>query len=90
MKAIEDIHNALRIARAASIGVTGNQPRLERAEQALKNLAELVRTTEVIITRDATVIAGDICIPMPGSSHEAREALNATRSALARCQGGAS
>lgn len=88
MKAIEDIRNALRIARAASFGGGRGQPRIDRADKALADLAELIRTTEVIITRDATVIAGDICIPMPGSNIEAREALNAARAALARCQGG--
>lgn len=35
MSAIDDLRGVVRIAKAASIGVTGNGPRIERAERAI-------------------------------------------------------
>lgn len=40
--ALADIRGVVRIAKAASIGVTGNGPRIERAEQGIAAVAELV------------------------------------------------
>lgn len=42
MSALEDLRGVIRIAKAASYGVTGNQPRIERAEKAITAVAGLV------------------------------------------------
>lgn len=39
---LADLHGAIRIAKAASFGITGNAPRVERAERALETLTRLV------------------------------------------------
>ena len=39
---LADLQGVVRIAKAASLGVTGNKPRIERAEQAIAAVAELV------------------------------------------------
>lgn len=39
---LADLRGVIRIAKAASVGVTGNGPRIERAEQALAAVAELI------------------------------------------------
>lgn len=41
MSAVTDLRGVIRIAKAASIGVTGNVPRIERAEQAVIAVLEL-------------------------------------------------
>jgi hypothetical protein len=37
---LDALKDVLRIARAASIGITGNQPRIERAQAAIKKATE--------------------------------------------------
>lgn len=39
---LADLQGVVRIAKAASLGVTGNKPRIERAEQAIAAVAELI------------------------------------------------
>ena len=39
---VDALRGVVRIAKAASIGVTGNGPRIERAEQAIAAVAELI------------------------------------------------
>jgi hypothetical protein len=41
--ALGALRDVIRIARAASVGVTGNMPRLDRAEQAYAAVEALVR-----------------------------------------------
>lgn len=41
MSAVTDLRGVIRIAKAASIGVAGNVPRIERAEQAVIAVLEL-------------------------------------------------
>jgi hypothetical protein len=50
--------SASRIAKAASVGVTGNGPRIERAELALEALAELIAAChERDASREASLAA---------------------------------
>lgn len=39
---LADLHGVVRIAKAASYGVPGNTPRIERAERALETITRLV------------------------------------------------
>lgn len=43
---LADLRGVVRIAKAASIGVTGNGPRIERAEAAIQSVAELVKALQ--------------------------------------------
>ncbi len=43
---LADLRGVIRIAKAASVGVTGNGPRIERAELALEAVAELIAAAE--------------------------------------------
>lgn len=43
---LADLRGVLRIAKAASVGVTGNGPRIEQAEAAIAAVAELVSKSE--------------------------------------------
>lgn len=45
--ALEDLRGVVRIARAASTGVPGNAPRIERAGRAIAAVAELVEAAEI-------------------------------------------
>lgn len=55
--------------------------------QARLCVAALIAAVEPLLTPDATIIAGDIRIPLAGSSVEAMEALIRARRALAECKG---
>lgn len=55
--------------------------------QARLCVAALIAAIEPLLTPDATIIAGDIRIPLPGSSVEAMETLNRARIALAESKG---
>lgn len=48
----------VRIAKAASIGVSGNGPRIERAEQAIVEVAELVERARKLAGNDFTFLSG--------------------------------
>ena len=39
---LADLQGVVRIAKAASLGVTGNKPRIERAEAAIAAVAKLI------------------------------------------------
>jgi hypothetical protein len=39
---LADLRSVVRIARAASVGVTGNEPRIAAAERAIAGVAELI------------------------------------------------
>ena len=43
---LADLQGVVRIAKAASLGVTGNKPRIERAEAAIAAVAKLVEATK--------------------------------------------
>lgn len=44
--ALADLRGLLRIAKAASVGVAGNTPRIERAEKAIQVFADLMAASE--------------------------------------------
>jgi hypothetical protein len=44
---LADLQGVVRIAKAASLGVTGNKPRIERAEQAIAAFAELIEAAKM-------------------------------------------
>ena len=44
---LADLRGVVRIARAASIGVSGNASRIERAEAAIAAVAELIEADKV-------------------------------------------
>jgi len=43
---LADLQGVVRIAKAASLGVTGNKPRIERAEQAIAAMSELIEAAK--------------------------------------------
>jgi len=43
---LEDLRGVVRIAKAASVGVTGNGPRIERAEAGIAAVAELIEAVK--------------------------------------------
>jgi hypothetical protein len=43
---LADLRGLVRIAKAASVGVTGNAARIERAERAIANVAELIEAAK--------------------------------------------
>lgn len=45
---LADLRSVVRIAKAASVGVTGNAPRIERAEKAIAAVAELIEAVAKI------------------------------------------
>lgn len=45
--AIGDLRGLVRIAKATSVGVTGNGPRIERAEKAIEAVAKLIAAINV-------------------------------------------
>lgn len=45
---LADLQGVVRIAKAASLGVTGNKPRIERAEQAIAAVAELIEAAAAL------------------------------------------
>ena len=49
---LADLRGVVRIAKAASIGVTGNGPRIERAEQAIAAFAGLIEAMGRILQAD--------------------------------------
>ena len=74
MSAVDDLRGVARIAKAASGGVSGNTPRIERAEQAITAVAELLAAAE-----PATQI-------VMGSLTD--EEMKRLRAALAACKAG--
>lgn len=75
MSAMDNLRGVVRIARAASVGVSGNGPRIERAEVAIAAVAELI---------EAATAATEERYHDGNSS---REACDRLRAALARVQG---
>jgi hypothetical protein len=45
---LADLQGVVRIAKAASLGVAGNKPRIERAEQAIAAFAELIERARAL------------------------------------------
>lgn len=72
--ALADLRGVIRIAKAASIGVTGNAPRIAKAEAAVEVLAEFIEA--VMAEREAT-------------GQDLAAARARTIAVLARMQGGA-
>ena len=55
---LADLRSVVRIAKAASVGVTGNAPRIERAEKAIAAVAELIEAARIVAThQDASISA---------------------------------
>ena len=54
---LTDLRGVVRIAKAASIGVTGNGPRIERAEAGIAAVAELVEADRECDAADTAVHA---------------------------------
>jgi hypothetical protein len=46
---LADLRGVVRIARAASVGIRGNTPRIERAEQAIAVVDELIASLPALI-----------------------------------------
>ncbi len=70
---LADLRGMLRIAKAASIGVTSNVPRIERAEAAIAAVSDLIAAATAVSDRNWTFL---------GDSE--RQAMYALRDALAR------
>lgn len=79
--ALADLRGVVRIAKSASIGVTGNTSRIERAEAAIAAVAEMIEALQNLVAESIH--------PYDGSDYEYGEwaALDAARSALERLGG---
>lgn len=59
---LADLRGVVRIAKAASVGVTGNGPRIQRAEQTIVAVAELVAAVSDVYVEQC----GEPCVgPCP-------------------------
>lgn len=53
---LDELRSVARIAKAASIGVTGNAPRIERAEAAIAAVSDLIAAATAVSDRDWTFL----------------------------------
>ena len=82
---LADLRSVVRIAKAASTGIAGNVPRIERAEQAIAAVAELI---EAASDGHPMEVHGkpDALYFNPGKTERLRTALARTGSAASAAQ----